>query len=162
MARKKRTRKIEQKKEYAVVLNLTQHKATKDQKEAGVIDLPESYRKKIMGLLTFNEIPDCDEIHGRAIRLVDVVEEFLTDEMSPVRDEFMQVVANHYEGVEDLGLAFMIGGAPFFMSELQRELNKIGTPLYAFSKREVIETVNDNGEVLKSSVFRHIGFVRGC
>jgi hypothetical protein len=148
--------------EYAVVLNLTQHKATKDQKEAGVIDLPESYRNKIINLLTFVEIPDCDEIHGRAVRLVDIVEEFLTDEMSPVREEFLEVVANHYEDVENLRLAFMIGGAPFFMPELQRELSKIGTPLYAFSKREVVETVNDNGDVLKSSIFRHIGFVRGC
>jgi hypothetical protein len=161
MARK-RTKKIENKKDYAVVLNLTQHKATKDQKEAGVIDLPESYRKKIIELLTFNEIPDCDEIHGRVIMLVNVVEEFLSDEMSPVKEEFLEAKANDYNGVGELGLAFMIGGAPFFMPELQRELSKIGTPLYAFSKREVVETVNDNGEVLKSSVFKHIGFVRGC
>jgi hypothetical protein len=158
----RKTKKIEQKKEFAVVLNLTQHKATREQREAGVIDLPEIYRKKIIDLLTFNEIPDCDEIHGRAIMLVNVVEEFLSDEMSPVREEFKEIKANGYEGVKDLGLAFMIGGAPFFMPELQDELSTIGTPLYAFSKREVVETVNDNGDVLKSSIFRHIGFVRGC
>jgi hypothetical protein len=60
------------------------------------------------------------------------------------------------EGVFD---AAMIGGAPFFMSTLEKTLKEYGIkPLYAFSKRESVEE-NENGIIIKKSIFKHIGFV---
>ena len=54
----------------------------------------------------------------------------------------------------------MIGGAPYFMSTLEKVLKEHGfTPLYAFSKRESIEEKMPDGSVKKVQVFRHIGFV---
>lgn len=55
----------------------------------------------------------------------------------------------------------MIGGAPFFMSFLEQALKFVGVePVYAFSKRESQEQVQDDGSVRKVNVFKHVGFVR--
>jgi hypothetical protein len=54
----------------------------------------------------------------------------------------------------------MIGGAPYLMHALNWALIKLGiVPLYAFSAREAVETVEANGAVRKVMVFRHKGFV---
>ena len=54
----------------------------------------------------------------------------------------------------------MIGGAPFFMAALESALRDVGvTPIYAFSKREVVEEPQSDGSVKKTAVFRHAGFV---
>ena len=54
----------------------------------------------------------------------------------------------------------MIGGAPFFMSALERALLDVGiTPLYAFSIRESVEKAAEDGTVTKINVFKHVGFV---
>jgi len=53
----------------------------------------------------------------------------------------------------------MVGGAPFLMATLERELRRFGiTPLYAFSRRDVIETT-EGGVTVKTSLFRHLGFI---
>ncbi len=33
------------------------------------------------------------------------------------------------------------------------------TPVYAFSRRESVERTGENGLVVKTAVFRHIGFI---
>lgn len=54
----------------------------------------------------------------------------------------------------------MIGGAPFFMPVLERKLKEAGIqPVYAFSKRVSVEGVNEQGEVVKTSVFKHEGWI---
>lgn len=54
----------------------------------------------------------------------------------------------------------LVGGAPFFMSTLERHLLANGViPLYAFSVRESKETTMDDGSVGKVSVFKHKGFI---
>ena len=56
----------------------------------------------------------------------------------------------------------MIGGAPFLMGPLERALISRGIfPAYAFSRREVVEKATADGEVTKTAVFRHEGFVAG-
>ena len=37
---------------------------------------------------------------------------------------------------------------------------KIFTCLYAYSKRESVETTGNNGEVIKKSIFKHLGFYK--
>lgn len=54
----------------------------------------------------------------------------------------------------------MIGGAPFLMPVLDKALRNYGhRPIYAFSKRESVEKTNPDGTVVKTSVFKHAGFV---
>jgi len=125
------------------ILNLTQHRPTPAQVEQGVVDLEGEKREQLIKLLTFNELPTPSEVRERAERIADM--------------------AVRYE-------AAMIGGAPYLMGPLERELRKRGiTPLYAFSRREVVEEVQPSGKwgkdgwvVRKTQVFRHLGFVEGA
>ena len=117
------------------ILNLTQHKCTKDQIEAGVVDATEQHQQEIAQLLTFEEIPSEREMYRRAFQLL--------------------IIAFN----EDAD-AVMIAGAPYFMAPLSRVMtfNHVKV-LYAFSKRESVEIQNADGTVSKSNIFKHIGFV---
>ena len=54
----------------------------------------------------------------------------------------------------------MIGGAPYLMAELEKELWRLGIePVYAFSRRESVESTDAEGNVTKTAIFKHIGFV---
>lgn len=116
------------------ILNLTQHAATSDQVAVGVFKPAD--KREVQALLTFNEIPSTEEIKERAEKLADIVRK---------------------EGYASA----MIGGAPYLMGALEAELKKRNvTPLYSFTKRESVETVNEKGEVVKTAVFRHVGWVK--
>ena len=114
------------------IINLTQHSATKVQLDAGVFDVLTDSQKS--SLLNFDEIPTHDEIYKRALILSNIARN---------------------AGVKSA----MIGGAPYLMSTLEKILKISGIkPLYAFSKRDVVETPNADGTVSKKVVFRHLGF----
>jgi len=116
------------------IANLTQHNSTKEQQEVGVVDLVER-QDEIKTLLTFDEIPTKEEMKDRVERLVRIVKE---------------------EGIFD---SAMIGGAPFFMSTLEKVLKENGIqPLYAFSRRVSVEEEID-GQIVKKSIFKFEGFV---
>lgn len=115
------------------ILNLTQHPATAEQRESGVFEPHD--KELVKELLTFEDVPSSKDITRRARALRDVA---LGHKCSKV----------------------MIGGAPFFMAPLENALTQEGIlPLYAFSKREVVEEVLEDGQVKKTAVFRHIGWV---
>lgn len=116
------------------VLNLTQHAATADQLAAGVVEPAD--KRAIQELLTFEELPDAQDILRRAAALAGIARE-----------------SGHP--------ACMIGGAPFFMAPLEHALEKVGVKtLYAFSKRESVEVLDpQTGSVKKTQVFKHAGFV---
>lgn len=118
------------------VLNMTQHQATPDQMEAGVVNPdPVIIHDKIKKLLTFDEIPDVTEMERRAALLADIA-----------------VSTNH-----DVA---MIGGAPWFMRVLEDALRSRGViPVYGFSRRVVTETTLPDGSVQKTTCFKHAGFV---
>jgi len=118
-----------------MILNLTQHAATPDQKLAGVVDLPENERKILEGLLTFSSLPTNSKMFATACEIASF--------------------AKKYEVFQAL-----IGGAPWFMSMLETVLLSFQVqPLYSFSIRESAEKVNPDGSVVKSNVFRHVGFI---
>ena len=118
------------------IWNLTQHKATPDQVAAGVVDLPDADREKLMAVLTFDELPTLGDIYDKVIVVVGLAAE----------------VAKPYSKV-------MIGGAPYMMSLLQNQLVQHHyVPVYAFSKRISEDQVVD-GIVKKVSTFKHEGFV---
>lgn len=116
-------------------LNLTQHPATPEQRMAGVYDLPFEEQARLSELLTFHTPPSQDEMNARA------------DDIAALAQQ---------AGAEFV----MLGGAPFFMSTLEAALwDAEIVPRYAFSRRESVERVQDDGSVLKVNVFRHAGFV---
>jgi hypothetical protein len=145
-----------------VIINLTQHSASVEQRDAGVINLPQPYRSELAKLLTFNELPAADEIKDRAVGIVDLVVNFCMDNNSPVREEIKDMLKNgELDEVEfkKLNLGFMIGGALWLMKPLIEELSKIGTPLFAFTKRVVEEVKLPDGSIEKKAIFKHEGFI---
>jgi hypothetical protein len=119
------------------ILNLTQHPATPEQIQAGVIDLPEEERQSLQRLLTFDTLPGVTKICVRAVS-----------------------IAAMAEGKAGEYVCAMIGGAPYLMAPLERALRNVGVyPVYAFSVRESIEQIAPDGSVLKTNKFCHVGFV---
>ena len=115
------------------IINLTQHNSTIDQQNAGVVDFDN--RDAIQSLLTFNSIPSVQDMYVRAQTLA----------------SFAIKAGYTYA---------MIGGAPYFMSILEKVLLQHHiTPLYSFSVRQSNEERDENGNVRKVNIFKHIGFV---
>ena len=116
------------------ILNLTQHMATPEQVVMGVFE-PEN-KTRIQELLTFNSLPTREEINDRAMAIAS------------------------YAGCQTDCTHAMIGGAPYLMPALEHALTFQGiTPLYSFTERVSVETVQPDGTVKKTAVFKHIGFV---
>ena len=115
------------------IINLTQHQASVEQTKAGVFNLPEDSILK--DALTFNTLPTKVDIERRAQLITGIA---LTHE------------ATHA----------MIGGAPYLMGALERLLKEAGIqPLYSFTERVSVEKKGENGEIIKTSVFQHKGWV---
>lgn len=119
------------------ILNLTQHNATKDQQDAGIVDLPEHEREFLTNLLTFDDI-----------------EETTPERMVQRADAIAAIALS-------LGAdAAMIGGAPFFMSALEESLKHAGIrPYYAFTQRVSVDKTGEDGQTVKTSVFKHMGLI---
>jgi len=119
------------------ILNLTQHTASAEQVAAGVVE-PEN-KELVQGLLTFDTMPTRADVVERAKKLA--------------------VVASYHRDCNDTSTV-MIGGAPFLMGALEEALTGAWlTPVYAFSVRESAENMSADGCVVKTNVFRHVGFV---
>lgn len=118
-------------------MNLTQHNLTQEQVANNECFRIEAVANDIVcDRLTFNSIPTAEEMEERALELA-------------------RLAANH--SVE----AAVIGGAPYFMPFIEKALLKLDImPLYSFSKRESVERKNPDGTVVKTSVFKHIGWVK--
>lgn len=127
----------------SIVLNLTQHQSTADQKEASVVE-PEN-KQEIKRNLDFDDVPSATEIPARARTLA----ELATAELDA-------------RGVAEGHRFAMVGGAPFFMADLELALRQRGiTPLYAFSKRASVDVMKEDGTVEKKVIFKHQGFIEG-
>lgn len=125
------------------ILNLTQHLATPDQVAAGVVDVSVRHREWLLAEITFESLPDAGEMLARARQIATLVQHYVKKD----------------DGVWNTP-AVMIGGAPYFMPVLQRVLMQEGCEvLYAFARRESLDTVSPDGSIHKTSVFRHAGFV---
>ena len=115
------------------ILNLTQHDATPEQIQAGVVE--PSYKEIVKKLLTFEELPTSGILKTRADKLA------------------MYASSSGYKSA-------MIGGAGYFLPYLEQALLAAGVrPLHAFSLRESADQAQPDGSVKKSVVFRHVGFV---
>lgn len=123
-----------------MIINLTQHAATPEQIASGVIEPAAEDKKLIQSLLTFDEIPSVEELDRRAYGLATLV------------TNMGGANASHHR--------VMLGGAPYFMGRLEAAMKAQGhRPMYAFSRRESEDQVQEDGTVKKVSTFKHRGFV---
>jgi hypothetical protein len=129
-----------------MIINLTQHPATQEQKDAGVRDVAPERQKRLHQLLTFEEAPNVHELRGRAAQLFHIFEDETFDA--------------DWGDDEQSWPRVMIGGAPYLMSHLEEcFLSESITVVYAFSQRKSIEEQQADGSVVKRTVFAHEGFV---
>ena len=119
------------------IVNLTQHSFTIDQLQdiesrgLEVVEIDPSFKT----LLNFSTLPNHDILLERATAIADIA---------------------YSEGADFA----MIGGAPYFMSLLEKRLFDNGVKLlYAFSVRSSVERPKEDGTVEKLSVFKHLGFI---
>ena len=129
-----------------MIINLTQHAATAEQVAVGVVDLPADQREALIDALTFESIPDAEEIRDRA-------------------HDIAELACFNGLGGDDGDDPFpshaMIGGALWLMAPLAKELRlRSIEPVFAFSVRETEEKVQPDGSVKKVAIFRHAGFVQ--
>jgi len=119
------------------IANLTQHLTSKEQFESGVFNLHPDYRRELRAALTFEELPDQDEIVSRALKVAGMV-------------------PDHCDAV-------MIGGAGWFMPYVHRAIvaykGEDFPVLSSFSLRRVVEEVSGDG-FRKVSKFVHLGWIR--
>lgn len=122
------------------ILNLTQHDATPEQLQAGVVDLPVNGKKFLRETITFNHLPATEEI----VQVAAVIAE----------------IANSTSEEEFSGVKVMIGsGLPALQAPLERALRDLDfDPIYAFSLRESVDQPQPDGSVRKVAVFKHVGF----
>lgn len=117
------------------IINLTQHAATEDQINDGVIDLQGDLKAALVAAITFPAVYDHAELVSRAKRVVGIVKD-------------SQIDAQHV----------MIGGMPSFMPVLQQVLQEAGYRVgFACTDRVSVDVPDGNGGVRKTSVFKHVG-----
>lgn len=154
------------------IINLTQHAATPEQKAQGVVDVADRQRLQELLTISVSELLADADIEGSMLedRATDIVVEFVSQEIAKTqRGVILEWVDGGQRGGSDWfttlhflkrpKVAAMIGGAPWFMPFLQKELERAGaTWHYALSDRVSIEETQEDGTVKKSSVFQHVGF----
>ena len=123
------------------IINLTQHELTPEQRE--FIDIEcHTDRQKVKDLLTFTKLPSKEDIYYRALDLAAIVENIID------QDEHV-----------DLFL-ILVGGAPYLMKPLIEELKRLEViPVFSYTDRVSVETMQPDGSVVKTQVFKHLGFV---
>ena len=121
------------------MLNLTQHTATFEQTQDGVIEPSQEVKGEIQKLITFDRtvMNSPQQISERAKALVALVKSAYPETTQA-----------------------MVGGALYFMPALVAELkaNDI-QPFFSYTDRVSVETHNADGSVTKTLVFKHLGFV---
>jgi hypothetical protein len=118
------------------ILNLTQHKATKEQVAGGLVEPSEETKRMVQELLTFTFPPSKQTILISAKLLTQIAKE---------------------SGCEYA----LIGGASYLMAPLEKELRFARLiPVYSFTERASEEKLVD-GKVIKTNSFVHIQWIEG-
>jgi hypothetical protein len=122
------------------MLNITQHPASIEQEKAGVCDVLPEWQETLVSLLTFTSLPSQLDVMTRVHMITATVVDMLQE----------------LEGSDFATNSVMIGGAPYLMGPLSYELEMNGiTPYFAYSER-----VSSEVDGVKTSIFKHLGFVQ--
>ena len=121
------------------ILNLTQHNATVQQKEAGVFEPLPGVKESIKKLLTFEKLPSQRILSHNSYVLATIAK--------------IECLRNKCNKV-------MVGDVPYLIHLLVDDLKAKGLiPVYAFSKRVSIDEPQQDDSVIKIIVFKHEGFI---
>ena len=121
-----------------MILNLTQHNATKDQINAGIVDLPAEFKTALVGAITFPATYTKSDLERKARQVLEVVRDYHGSEVAKTA-------------------SVMIGGMPSFMPVLERVLSEYGIKVgYACTERKSVDKEVD-GKIIKTAVFVHAG-----
>lgn len=129
-----------------MILNLTKDLATQQQKDSGVVDLPGHVREDLIELLDFDEPPTREEIEARAHDIAELA--------------CYNCLAGD-DGDDPMPSKALIGGEPYLMSTLERELfSRRIQPVYAFKKCVTVEEASlPEGWTSLNLLYQHVGFV---
>jgi hypothetical protein len=154
-----------------MIINLTQHTSTQDQRLAGVIDLPQEERTKLVDLLT---VPEEELVAKEGLfeslmlsRVAGIIS-LIWPRLVEADTARVRAAARLYGEGETFGgwnaareplFQAMVGGAPYLVDRLVARLKELDVePLYATSARRSIEETLADGSVKKTQVFAHLGF----
>jgi len=147
-----------------MILNLTQHAATPEQLDQGLVDY--TNRESLKALLTiperaltnFNWILE-DILDNKVKNLVTIAETYQAEAVDTIPDDVRGM--RRLNTIRDaLRLRVLVGGAPILMERLIPALKREGCiPVHALSARVVEEVPQSDGTVKKVSTFKHIRFM---
>ena len=142
-----------------MIVNLTQHKLTTAQRVAGAVELDVPSHK-----LRTIEKPDGK---GGTLYRNERKEDYLTFHIPPKPSWIVHNagalcrMAIDHRWASDQPKWALLGGAPYLMSVLEKLLvSQHIQPVYAFTRRESVETVDSDGTVTKTSKFAFGGWVK--
>ena len=119
-----------------MILNLTQHRTTAQQRDQGISDLSPEDHAAWSQAITFTNIHTIPEQTHKAVA-------------------FAVSLARKYNATDA-----MIGGAMWLIAPLASALRDAGVRVwFAFSERRTVEHQNQDGTVTKTTVFEHAGLV---
>ena len=145
-----------------MIVNLTQHKATDDQRAAGVADVADS--DGLSGLLTVpaEAIVASESVLAEFLEsaAAEIVSRYVVPVVVVARRDWMR--GDHGDTEILTGFPrprFMVGGMPALMERLIPAIRRAGgEPVYSLSVRESMDAPQPDGSVRKVAVFRHIRF----
>lgn len=162
------------------IINLTQHAATLDQKEAGVTDLTEAEREGLANLLTikmggengFAALSKASQDWFLQSRASEIIVRFVTPRSIEKAEQALHCACDGLPGPIATGvyalelcrrgasLTCMVGGFRPLVNELERQLHALGHETFdALSERQSVEMIDpDTGAVRKTLEFAHLGF----
>jgi hypothetical protein len=150
-----------------MIINLTQHVATADQQEAGVFSTKQV--AEIAAMTNFVGKPTKLDIEETAKEIGSKLNALVRGWKFSERESDIELNEGgmpeeasglNYYATRLWPWKVMIGGAPWFMSALEKALVANGfKPVYAFSERVSVDHHLPDGSVKKVNEFRHVGFI---
>ena len=149
---------------YNYIINATQHTETAEQRAEGVVvfgkhgswDLDD-----LKAALTVVGLPTADVLDEK----VDLLTRMLENEWDVANTWHTHAFCN-YNSEEDIPYittitkSVMLGGYfPLVIKLTEALKNKGWKVVFSHTERQSVESVNDAGEVVKTAVFKHVGFV---
>ena len=150
------------------IINLTNHRATAEQREAGVRDVSDvDHLSNLLtikvggenGFATISPLNQQVLLESRAAAII-------SDYVTPVALDKVQEFKLSGDRIADYNairsaqsVTCMVGGFPPLVEELVRQLRRLGhEPMYALSDRVSVEETLEDGSIRKTQVFKHLGF----
>ena len=145
------------------VLNLTQHKATPEQIDAGVVDLHGQDLAELKMALTVKGIPTHQDIQDKCLIVAGIATRWYVKELEIWRDGCLDYPLHGVGLLNAIRGMVMLGSMPpYAQKTLTETLQKCGFEcVYAVSDRVERESLNtETGVVTKVVEFAHLGFIQ--